>query len=408
MNSAQSSGPLVGVRVVEVADPLAAYAGRLLTDLGAVVIRVELPNHGSSVDRAPFWFEPGKPGVSLYERFVNAGKLSVTLNLQAPDALPILASLLAGADALIESPGAVLADHGLSERWVAEANPDLTRVQASPFGSGDGESNCATDDLILLGAGGLLSMGGYPDVGPVAAFGEQSTYATAIFTAVAAIASLIGRARNGVAHHADVSAQECVAQALEESVMRYVLTGEIRASQGDKAKEAGTGTYRCADGHVSMVAGRLGTAKAWSALVDWMLATDPRSAELAGERWARFEYRQKPSSVATFKRIFEDFASGFTRQELYREAQERGIALSPVNDLGSVRDNAQLHHRDFFVDVEDPELAATMTYPGLPYRMSETPLGPPRPAPRRGSDTAAVLSCLTHDDLEDLTMRGAL
>jgi benzylsuccinate CoA-transferase BbsE subunit len=408
VDSASSSGPLTGLRVLEFADPLAAYTGRLLTDLGAEVIRIELPGERNSVERAPFWFEPGRPRVSMFERFVNAGKRSVTLDPGVPDAQPILAGLLADADVLIESPRAVLADHGLSPEWVVSVNPDLVRVQVSTFGSGGDETDSVIDDLILLGAGGLLSMGGYPDVGPVAAYGEQSTYATAIFAAVAAVAGLIGRRRNGIAHHADVSAQECVAQALEESVMRYILTGEVRTSQGDTAKEAGTGTYRCADGHVSMVAGRLGTAKAWTALVDWMVATDPRSAELAEVQWTRFDYRQQPSAVATFKRIFEDFATGLNRQELYREAQERGIALSPVNDLASVRDNAQLRSREFFVEVEDPDLAKTLTYPGLPYRMSKTPLRPPRPAPQRGADNSAVLTCLTHDDLEDLIVRGVL
>lgn len=406
MASAAGSGPLVGTRVVEIADSLAAYAGRLLADLGAEVIRVELADGRGSVERAPFWFADGTPPVSLFERFVNAGKRSVTLNPADPDARLLLADLLAGADVLIESPPRVLVDCGLSREWASEVNARLVRVRVSPFGCSD-ESN-EIDDLILLGAGGLLSMGGYPDVGPVAAYGDQSTYATAIFTAVSTIAGLIGRVRNGVAHHADVSAQECVAQALEESVMRFVLTGEVRASQGDTAKEAGTGTYRCADGHVSMVAGRLGTAKAWSALVDWMVSTDPRATELAGEQWVRFEYRQTPGAVATFKRIFEDFAARFTRQDLYRDAQERGIALSPVNDLGSVRENPQLRSRGFFVDVDDPELSTTLTYPGLPYRMSETPLSPPRPAPRRGADTTALLHSLTHHDLEDLTARGAL
>jgi benzylsuccinate CoA-transferase BbsE subunit len=233
-----------------------------------------------------------------------------------------------------------------------------------------------------------------------------------IFAAAAAVAGLIGRRRTGRGVIADVSAQECVAQALEESVVRYALTGEVRAPQGDLTKEAGTAVYQCADGYVSIVAGRLGTASAWQALVRWISADDPASAtELADERWSQFEYRQRPEAIAAFRAIFERFAASRTRQELYREAQARGIALSPVNDLAAVLDDAQLRSRGFFTDVVDPELRRKLTYPGLPYRMSATPLAGPRPAPRRGADNVAVYvteAGLTEAELESLAQRGVV
>lgn len=404
-------GPLQGIRVLDLADQLGAYAGRLMADLGADVIRVEPVERPGSLDRAPFWLDEGQPTASVFERFVNAGKRSVTLDIGAPEAAPVFEALLASADVLIESPVAVLVSAGWTAERVAAANGDLIRIQVSPYGADTSEIDSPTDDLVLLGAGGLLAMGGYPDVGPVAAYGQQTTYMASIFAAVAAIAGLIGRQRTGQVLTADVSAQECVAQALEESVVRYAMTGEVRSSQGDVAKEAGTGCYRCADGYVSMVAGRLGTATAWASLVDWIVDNDSSAVELTDERWSRFEVRQLPESIETFREIFERFASTRSAQELYRGAQERGIALSPVNDLSAVRRDAQLVSRDFFVELEDPELGATVTFPGLPYRMSGTPLRGPRTAPRRGADNVDVYVSdigLARDEVESLTARGVL
>lgn len=397
--------------MIDLADPLGAYAGRLLADLGADVIRIEPVGGRGSLDRVPFWIAEGHPAASVFERFVNAGKRSVTIDLGAAEAEPVLSALLAGADVLVESPFAVLAGAGWTTERLASVNPSLVRIQVSPYGSDSPEKDSPTDDLVLMGAGGLLAMGGYPDVGPVAAYGQQTTYMASIFAAVAAISGLIGRLRTGEVLSADVSVQECVAQALEESVVRYAMTGEVRSSQGDVAKEAGTGCYRCADGYVSMVAGRLGTAAAWASLVDWLVESEPAAAELTDDQWSKFEYRQRTESVETFRKIFEQFSSTRGAQELYRDAQERGIALSPVNDLSAVRRDPQLVSREFFVDVEDPELGRTVTFPGLPYSMTATPLGAPRPAPRRGADNLDVFVGdigLSRDEVETLTARGVL
>nr|MDT0660954.1 CoA transferase [Micromonospora sp. DSM 115978] len=396
-------GPLNGVRVLDLTDALAAYAGRLLADLGADVIRLEPPGEHGAVELEPFWIAPGGRPVSLFERFVNAGKRSVTVDLAAAESSSRVADLLAGADVVLESSTRRLAPAGWDDERVGRLNPTLVRLLITPYGgefAGTGPAAATfasadgpVDDLVLLGEGGLLSLGGYADAGPVAVYGHQSTFMASIFAAVAAIAGLIGRERTGQPLTADVSAQECVAQALEESVVGYALTGEVRAPQGETAKEAGTGVYRCADGYISVVAGRLGTTPAWNALVAWIRGSDPDlAARLADERWSTFEYRCRPAAVEAFRDIFESFASSRTRQELYREAQARGIALSPVNDLASVREDAQLRSRGFFVDVDDPELGRTVSYPGLPYRMSGTPLPGPRPAPRPGADTVEVFA----------------
>jgi benzylsuccinate CoA-transferase BbsE subunit len=273
-------------------------------------------------------------------------------------------------------------------------------VAVSPFGWGRSPSWEPVDDLIVLGAGGLLQLGGYPDIGPIAPYGGQSHLAAGIFAAVAAMVGLIEREQTGVGSSADVSAQEAVAQALEDSLPAYVLTGEIREPQGEDAREAGTGVYACNDGFVSMVAGRLGTAKAWAAMVAWLNESGLAASELLEPQWAQFAFRQTAEASERFRQIFELFASTRTKEFLYLEAQRRGIALSPVSNVDDLLANEQLRSRSFFHTYFHPGLGIELVSPGPPYRFSDLATIDLGPASEAGSDTAAVLSELgvpTHD-----------
>jgi len=368
---------LDGLAVLDLGDELSAYASRLLADLGARVVRVE-PASGSALEGAtPLVDAPGGP-VSAFERFVNAGKQIVALDAASAEDRARFAGLLADADVVIESPAGVL------DAYLAGASvrDDLVRVVVTPFGLDQERPWPDSDDLVVMAEGGLLHLGGYLDSGPVVAYGRQSRFAASIFAAVAALTGVIARDATGVGGSYDVSAQECMAQALEDSAATYSLTGKVRERLGERPREAGTGVYRCRDGYISMVAGRLGTARAWSALIEWLNAEGAEGAEtLLEERWQRFDYRQTGEAIETFGAIFEAFTATRDKAELYREAQQRMIALSPVSTVDDLFANRQLRFREFFVEVDDP-LLGTVTFPRAPYRMSATPPLDPRPSAR--------------------------
>ena len=387
----QIAGPeaLAGVRVLDLTDELGAYAGRLLADLGAEVIRVEPPG-GSSTRRMEPLVDVDGESVSAFELFVNAGKRSVVVDTADAVGVHQLEELLSTADVVIESPVAVLADAGLDAERVRAIKPDLCRVIITPYGLDHQPAWSHTDDLLLMAAGGLLHLGGYPDVGPVVAYGAQSHFAASIFGAVAAMSGLLQRELDGSGSTYDVSAQECIAQALEDSAATYALTGRIRERQGDRPREAGSGVYPCRDGYVSVIAGRLGTARAWSALVGWLNEEGAEGAsELLEPRWNTFEFRQSDPAIGAFGRIFSAFAASREKVELYTEAQARKIALSPVNTVADILSNPQLRARDFFVDVQERE--GVVAFPRAPYRMSGTPVRDPGPAPELGADDADLL-----------------
>lgn len=376
-----AAGPLTGIRVLDVTEALGAYASRLFADLGADVIRVEPPADDAA------------PSIDLHDRFANAGKRSITLDLHRDEGRQLLRRLLARSDVLFESFDPSWADaHGLTPERLAEDHPRLVHASITPFGRDQTDGAVPDDDLTILAAGGLLHLGGYPDAEPVVAYGMQSHVAASLFAAVAALVAILDRERTGRGRWADISAQECVAQALEDSVATYDLTGHVRVRLGSEPREAGSGIYPCADGYVAMVAGRLGTARAWQALVEWLVEAGVDGAvTLTAPEWSTLIHRQRPASIDTFGRIFGRFAATRTRQDLYVEAQRRQIALSPVNDIAAVLADPQLAARGFFVTVDDPSSGRSFTYPGPPYRLSGTPARPARPAPAHGADSAAIL-----------------
>ncbi len=363
--------PLEGVQAVDLAGPFGAYAGRLLADLGARVVRV-VPPDGDAVDRE--WpVVPTLDGeASAFGWFVNLDKEIVALDLERPADRARCEALLGDADVLLESWGPdPAAEGGWARANLAARFPDLVVVSITPFGVTGPRAGDAGTDLVTLAAGGLLALGGYPDSEPIATHG-QARLAASIFGAAAAVFGLIARQADGRGRHLDVAGQEVIAAALEDAIPQYDLTGTVRRRAGDTPREAGTGIYRCADGHVSMVAGRLGTARAWRSLVAWLVEAGVEDATILTEApWESFPHRQRPESVGRFVEIFERFASRHTKAELYEEAQRRDIALAPVNEVPDVLEDVQLAARGFFAAVEVPDLGREIRVPGRPYRLSD-------------------------------------
>lgn len=399
LHGAGARAPLDGVRVIDATDAYGAYAGRLLADLGAEVIRIESPEGNDLRGHPPTVDLPTGP-LSAFDWFVNLNKRSVTLDLRDPDQRSVFLGLVATADVLLEGWPSNSPD-SFSSAELEKAQPTLVRVSITPFGHGGPWTNRQACDLTSLAAGGLLSLGGYPDTEPIAVYGSQSLLAASIFGAIAALIGLVAREGDGRGRHFDVSAQEAVAAAMEDSIPQFDLTGRVRRRLGDSPREAGTGIFTCRDGYVAIVAGRLGTARAWTALTRWLVEEGAEGAEeLQSPEWQEFGYRQRPEAIERFRLVFERFASRWTRQELYLEAQRRSIALAPVNDVGDVVADRQLVARRFFEQVEVKGVEAKVLVPGRPYRLSGAELPPLRPAPLPGESTGLVLADVATDPAE--------
>jgi benzylsuccinate CoA-transferase BbsE subunit len=387
------TGALSGIRVLELATNSAAYAGRLLADLGADVICIEPPANSPTRSLPPLQRLESGETFSFAHAFLCAGKRSVTLDLDRPNDRELFCQLATGADVVLETPDPVgLAEKDLGYNTLRGLNPRLIVVSISPYGQGGPRSADKASDLTLLAAGGLLSFGGYGDTEPLGVHGDQAYLGSGIFGAIATLAALIERGESGPGQWIDVSGQECVAFALEDAVPEWYLHQQVRRRSGDRAREAGTGVYPCQDGYVSMVAGRLGTAKAFATLTGWVAETGTRGGEqLLEPQWQDFKHRQSPEGVSRFAEVFGEFCRTRTKEELYREGQRRQIAIAPVNSVGDLTRDAQLSANSYFQPQFDERLGKELIYPGSPYRHSRTPASLQSRAPGLGEHNAEIL-----------------
>jgi crotonobetainyl-CoA:carnitine CoA-transferase CaiB-like acyl-CoA transferase len=403
---------LAGIRVLDLTDNAVAYASRLLADLGAEVIRVE-PPRGDGMRRTAPLAVTQDAVVSCADAFWNANKKSITLDLGCADGRRLFGDLVAKSDVVIETfaPG-TLSEWGIGYEQMKSRNPGIILVSVTPYGQTGPCAKFHATDLTLLAAGGLLSLGGYPETGPVAVAGQQGYLAAAIFGAVATLKALLEREGTNHGQWLDVSGQECIAFALEDAIPEWYLNGSIRRRTGDQAREAGTGVYPCQDGYISMVAGRLGTAKAFKTLVQWIADSGtPGGSELLDECWQDFKFRQSPQGIARFAEIFGAFCASRSKQELYREGQARQIAIAPVNTVADIVEDPQLRANGYFRTLHDDALDRDVTIPGPPYRLGRTPATLHSAAPASGRHNRTIFVDelgLSEGDLCALTSAGVV
>lgn len=357
LNPRDPDAPLHGVRVLEIEGELTGYAGKLLADLGAAV---------TLVDRAPT--ATADSGFDPRAFFLHHAKTHVRIGGDVDE----LNRLILDADVVLQSGGAgEPTPPELDPEAVRAQNPGAVHAILTPYGLSGPKAGAPSTDLVRLAAGGLLSLGGYPDTEPIAAYGEQSTVATGIYAAVAVLLALLAREATGAGDTVEISSQEVVTQALETALAEYELLGKVRRRLGAMPREAGTGIFPCMDGHVSMVAGRLGTAAAWKRLVEWLEESGTPGAETLSEPgWDTLEHRQRAKSIAEFSTIFGRFTADRRKDDLYREGQRRSIAIAPVNDVTDVLADPQLAARGFFVTATDPDTGTTVQLPSPPFRFS--------------------------------------
>ncbi|MEV6903428.1 CoA transferase [Amycolatopsis sp. NPDC051372] len=372
-------GPLDGVRVIDLTTWLGAYTGRLLTDLGAEVIRVEPDGGVPERQRPPLTAD----GMSLSFVFTEVGKTSVS------ESEVDLDELLGTGQILLTSEGpAALRAKGLHPDDVTRRHPSLVHVSISPYGLTGPHADRPASDLTLLAAGGLLSLAGDPDREPVRPWGSQSAVVGGVHAAAATLIALLALETSGRGQTVDVSVQEAVAHSLENAVQSLDLEGLVRKRAGAGPMEAGTGLFRCANGWVYLVGGLGGRPLAWPAIVDWLEEGGiGEAAKLREDRWQQAEWRRSTEARADFRTIFERFALNRTKEDLYQTGQRRGISIAPVSTPDDLLNSPQLNAQSYFrrITVGTVELML----PGPPYRFSHANVGPGAGLPERA--TSSVL-----------------
>ena len=333
-----SAGPLAGVSVVDMADEKGELCGRLLADLGADVIRVEPPGGGIS-RRLPPLAPDGH--TSLYFTYRNTNKRGVTLDVTKPPGRELLHRLLADSDIWIESfqPG-YLASLGLDPARVLAQHPSLIITSITDFGQTGPYRNFVGSDMIGLAMGGMMYRSGVPERPPVVAPGAIAYDSPGITAAFAVLMAYLQRIRSGRGQHLDVSVMESVANMSDWSLPSYSQTGGFQ-------HRAGSGfiypIYPCADGHVRLI---ILSRREWLAVRAWL--GDPDT--LMDEVWEQLMFRAVNRDVLD-PFVIELFRDK-TKMELAREAQSRGIAVTPGLTPAEVMENEHATSRGTFVTKE--------------------------------------------------------
>jgi benzylsuccinate CoA-transferase BbsE subunit len=393
--SADTASPpaaLEGLRVLDVSGPLGNYCGKMFADLGADVILVE-PPRGTALRHEPPYID-NEPGLerSLTYAYHNTSKRGITLDLDTASGQALFRRLAATADLVIETdaPGE-MARRGLGYEALSSVKPSLVVASITAFGQSGPYAQYVGQDIVALALGGLLYLGGYPDVAPTRVYGNQAFMCANMYGAVAAMIAVLEAETSGSGQHADISMQECVVMGLENAAQFYDLEGTVRKRTAGEGRFAGHGMFECRDGYVYMLAGGIGENRFWARTVKWLMDERVEGAEsLQAPEWTNLEFLRTPEAKRTFRTLFTNWSKTKSKGEIFHEGQRRHLPIAAVNSPADVLENRQLQYRGFFVGLEHHLREQPMVAPGAPYRLSETPWRIQRPAPRLGEHNAEV------------------
>jgi crotonobetainyl-CoA:carnitine CoA-transferase CaiB-like acyl-CoA transferase len=380
-------GALEGLRVLEIGDLVsAAYATKLLADLGADVIKIERPGTGDRArQRGPFPGDtphPEKSGLFLY---LNANKRGITLDLRHPRGQEILLRLAAQADLLVhEVHPTAMAAHGLERERLQAANPRLVMTSIAPFGLTGPHAPYRAVEVVAWSAGGLAALNGdpaRPDLPPLKAFGQQAGFQAGLNAAIGSLGALFARLSTGRGDHVEVSVQECVASILELTFPWWPYAGLVASRLGAKPIQP-LCFMQCRDGWIFLCCVE---EHQWRQFVELMGNPEWAGLEIFADRLARGR------NFDALQALLQEWCATQSVQELYAAAQARRIPFAPVSTMGDLLASPHLRARGFFVTLAHP-LAGDVTMPGAPYGLSATPWTLRRPAPCLGQHTAEVLA----------------
>ncbi|MFN7950666.1 MAG: CoA transferase [bacterium] len=383
--------PLSGRRVVELVERSAAthYAGRVLAELGADVLLIEPPEGAPIRRRGPFVGEvPGRERGAAHLYF-NAGKRTLTLDLDRAADRDTLRSELRGASILLESLAARRReDLGLGGEAVAALNPALVHVTVTGFGTTGPRRHWHSSDLVASATGGAAHLVGEATDPPVRLAGSQADVSASIVAVSGALMALHHATRTGCGQHVDVSAQEAVASLAHIcGIAKYLDDGIAPKRRGSSLfASVPSGAYACSDGLVYLIVNR---PLHWDALARWIAETSGNTDVLdpmfRGASANRIEHRE------LLDLWIGELAARYTAAAFVSEAAERRLAVTPVHTALEVLADEQLASRDFWRDIEHPELGG-LRMAGSPFRHATEIAGAPRAAsvlaPPGARDTA--------------------
>jgi crotonobetainyl-CoA:carnitine CoA-transferase CaiB-like acyl-CoA transferase len=367
--------PLTGLKVVELARILAGpWAGQVLADLGAEVIKVESPE-GDDTRRwgPPFVENPDGTHDAAYFHAANRGKRSIVIDFGTPAGQAEVKALIADADVVIENfKVGGLAKYGLDYASLAAANPRLVYCSITGFGQDGPYANRAGYDFIVQGMSGIMDLTGDPAGAPQKIGVAFADIFTGLYAVIAIQAALAMRDRTGKGQHIDMALLDVMTGVLANQAMNYLVSGVSPTRLGNAhpniAPYAG---YPTADGWFILAVGNDGQFRRFCAIVGLDdLPDDPRFAT-------------NPARVANREALTErvtDATERFHRDDLLARLEAEGVPAGPINTVAEAFADPQVIHRGMALALnrDGEKISGVRT----PIRFSDADLVLDKPAPQ--------------------------
>jgi crotonobetainyl-CoA:carnitine CoA-transferase CaiB-like acyl-CoA transferase len=352
------------VRIVDLTRVIAGpYATTLLGDMGAQVIKVELPGRG---DDARYGY-PAVDGVPIVFLALNRNKKGITLDVRKPQGAELFRRLVREADIVVENFSAGTMDKwGLGYQALSAVNPRLIYAALSGFGQTGPYAQRTSYDIIAQAMGGLMAMTGFPDGPPTRGGGALGDFIGGVFMAAGILTALHYRDRTGKGQLVDVSNMDVVFSMLDNWPTVYGVTGRLPERTGNR--HPFTAPYDCfqaTDGYVVIGVG--------NSLLFRALVTAMGMPELAQDR----RFKSSPARLERHdevNRVVGDWVKDRTVDEVMRVLGPAGanIPCAPVMTVDRLMADPQIRARDMVVNLPHATLGQ-IPVSGIPFKLSESP-----------------------------------
>ena len=375
------AGPLVGVRVLELAQIMAGpTCGMLLADLGADVIKVERVPGG---DDTRMMNHPSVRSESAAFMAMNRNKRGIALNLKLPAAQEALKRMVVRADVVTENyRKGTMEKLGLGYESLKKINPAIIYCSISGFGRTGPYAGRGGYDLIAQGMSGLMATTGEPGREPAKHGAPTCDINAGMLGALGVVAAYVHRLKNGEGQLVDTSLFEAgIHQTFWHSAI-YFATGESLGPTGSAhILSAPYQAFRAADGWLTIGGANQGN---WERMVHVLGAPQ----WLADARFANNTQRMK--NLPALVELMNERIRQFKLKDLLAALEAEGVPCGPINSIAAMAADPQTLAREMVVELEHPRAGRTRAL-GLPIKLSATPGGVTRPAPTFGQHTREVL-----------------
>jgi benzylsuccinate CoA-transferase BbsE subunit len=379
-------GILNHCRVLDLSDEKGWFCAKLLADLGAEVIRLDIP---------------GQPVPDVY---ANRGKHSLTMNIQSAEGRALFLRLAKTSDIILEtfSPGR-MEELGLGYQLLICLNPRMIMVSITPFGQTGPWKNYKTSDLVSSALGGQMSVTGEPDKPPLKPFGPQAYSIASLFAANGVMLALWERNNTGIGQALDISIHECTAGTLDHVLVRYLYSGEVAVRKGSLYWNNSFDIFRCKDGYIL-----LSLYYQWQILVD-LLKAEGKAEDLPESAWLNEAYRLE--HLDHLREILGKWAGTHEVNELVELGQLMRFPWARLDSIPEVMENPQLIAREYFREIPDSRIGTSRKFPGPPVKMGKSVWQVNPELPEAGEYNRQIYSLelgLSPDEIECLHSQGII